>query len=128
MAVKIKGEKRDVFGKNASRRLRREGKVPAILYGPETDNVSLTLEKSDLFKILRSETGENTIFKAAFDSEMRDTMIKELQLDPVTDEILHIDLIQIALDKAIKVSVPISVIGDAVGVKTEGGFIELVTR
>ena len=55
-------------------------------------------------------------------------MIKEFQADPVTDEILHIDLILIALDKAVKVSVPIIVAGEAVGVKTEGGFVELITR
>ena len=93
MSVKIKGEKRDVFGKNASRRIRRDGKVPAILYGPETENVSLTLEKKDLFDILRSETGENTIFKVSFDSKSQDVMIKDLQKDPTTDELLHVDLI-----------------------------------
>ena len=128
MNLTIKCERRDVFGKNASRRLRRAGKVPAVLYGGNQPSTHLALQKTDIFGILRSESGENTIFKASFDSETRDTMIKDLQLDPVTDEILHIDLIQIAMDKAIKVSVPINVIGDAVGVKTEGGFIDLVTR
>ncbi len=128
MNLTIKCEKRDAFGKNASRRLRREGMVPAVLYGGNQPGTHLALQKTDVFGILRSESGENTIFKAVFDSESRDAMIKELQLDPVTDEILHIDLIQIAMDKAIKVSVPISVTGDAVGVKAEGGFVDLITR
>jgi large subunit ribosomal protein L25 len=128
MNLTIKCERRDVFGKNASRRLRREGKVPAVLYGRQQPSTHLVLQKTDIFGILRSESGENSIFKAVFDSESRDAMIKELQLDPVTDEILHIDLIQIAMDKVVRVSVPISVTGEAVGVKTEGGFVDLITR
>lgn len=128
MSLTIKCERRDVFGKNASRRLRREGKVPAVLYGGNDPSTHLALPKKDIFGILRSESGENTIFKARFDSESIDTMIKELQVDPVTDEILHIDLIQIAMDKAIRVSVPVVVVGEAVGVKAEGGFVDLATR
>jgi large subunit ribosomal protein L25 len=128
MALKIKGEKREVFGKNASRRLRREGRVPAILYGPKTENVSLSLEKKDLFEILRSESGENTIFKVSFDSQAPDVMIKDLQKDPTSDELLHIDLILIAMDKEIRVEVPVVLVGEAVGVKTEGGFVDFVLR
>jgi len=128
MSLTIKCEKRDVFGKNASRRLRREGKVPAVLYGRNEASTHLAIQKKDIFGILRSESGENTIFKTSFNSEYKDTMIKEFQADPVTDEILHIDLILIAMDKAVRVSVPIVVAGEAVGVKTEGGFVELITR
>ncbi|MDH4257227.1 MAG: 50S ribosomal protein L25 [Candidatus Aminicenantes bacterium] len=128
MSFKIKAEKREVFGKNASRRLRKEGMVPVILYGSNEVNVPLTLEKEALFKILRSETGENTVFEVSFNSETRNAMIKDLQLDPVSDEILHADLIQIAMDKVVRVSIPVVTIGDAVGIKTEGGFIDFVTR
>ena len=128
MKVTIKGEKRENFGKNASRRIRKEGKLPAILYGPNTDNVSLILNKKDFFNILKSESGENTIFKVEFDSDKRDVMIKALQQDVVSDEILHVDLIQIALDKVIRVMVPLVLTGEAVGVKTEGGFVDFVTR
>jgi len=128
MSLTIKCETRNLFGKNASRRLRREGKVPAVLYGGNEPGTHLTLQKKDIFGILRSESGENTIFKAAIDKDSRDAMIKELQVDPVTDEILHIDLIQIAMDKAVRVSVPVVVTGESVGVKTEGGFVDLVTR
>lgn len=128
MSLTIKCEKRDVFGKNASRRLRREGKVPAVMYGRDESSTHLAIQKKDIFGILRSESGENTIFKTSFDSEYKDTMIKEFQTDPVTDEILHIDLILITMDKAVRVSVPIVVAGEAVGVKTEGGFVELITR
>jgi large subunit ribosomal protein L25 len=128
MSFKIKGEKRDVFGKNASRRLRRSGLIPVILYGAKDDNVPLTLEKTDLFKILKAETGENTVFEVSYNSETRNAMIKELQRNPVTDEILHADLIQIAMDKVVRVSVPVVTVGDAIGVKTEGGFVDFITR
>jgi large subunit ribosomal protein L25 len=128
MGFKIKANKREIFGKNASRRLRREGMIPAVIYGAHEATVSLNLSKKEIFKILRSETGENTIFQISFDSEMRDAMIKELQQDPVTDEILHADFIQIVMDKTVRVSVPVVTSGEAVGVKAEGGFIDLMTR
>jgi large subunit ribosomal protein L25 len=128
MSLTIKCEKRDVFGKNASRRLRREGKVPAVLYGGDGPSMHLSIEKKDIFGILRSESGENTIFKTNVDSKSKDAMIKELQTDPVTDEILHVDLIMISMDKAVRVSVPVVLVGEAVGVKAEGGFIDLMTR
>lgn len=128
MSISIKAERREVFGKNVSRRLRRTGMIPAILYGANEANVPLTLNKKDVFMILRSETGENTIFQVSFDSETKNAMIKDLQMDPVTDEILHADLVQIAMDKVIRVSIPVITVGDAVGVKTEGGFVDFVTR
>lgn len=128
MSITIKTERRSVFGKNASRRLRKEGKIPVILYGASADNVPLIIEKADIFKILRSESGENTIFKVSIDTETQDAMIKDIQTDPVTDEILHTDFIQIAMDKAVQVSVPIVLQGEAVGVKAEGGFVDVITR
>jgi large subunit ribosomal protein L25 len=128
MSLIIKGEKRSHFGKNASRKLRREGRIPAILYSGGEPGIPLALDKKDIFSILRSETGENTLFRTSFDSESRDTMIKEVQIDPVSDEILHVDLIQIAMDKSVSVSVPVLITGEAVGVKTEGGFVDVITR
>lgn len=128
MSMIIKSERRNHFGKNASRKLRRDGKIPAILYSGGEPGIPLALDKKDIFKILRSEAGENTLFKTSFDSESKDTMIKEVQIDPVSDEILHVDLIQIAMDKAVTVSVPVLISGEAVGVKTEGGFVDVITR
>jgi len=128
MSLVIKSEKRDVFGKNASRRIRRGGMVPAVLYGEGVESIPLALAKKDIVKILKSETRENTIFKIAFDSEEKDVMIKALQVDATSDELLHADLILIAMDKVIRVSVPIELLGEPVGVKTEGGFVDFMTR
>jgi large subunit ribosomal protein L25 len=128
MNLTIKAEKRESGGKNFARRIRREGNVPAILYGPDTENVPLVLNKKDIFDILKSETGENTIFQVLYDKDKPDVMIKDYQQDVTTDEILHVDLIHISMDKEIRVTVPIILTGNAVGVKTEGGFVEFVTR
>jgi large subunit ribosomal protein L25 len=128
MSFSIKANKRDAFGKNAARRLRKQGWIPAILYGQGTVNVPLMLAKKDIISVLKSETGENTIFKVAYDSNEQDAMIKDIQLEPSTDKIIHADLILIAMDKPIRVDVPIQLKGEPVGVKTEGGFVDFMTR
>jgi large subunit ribosomal protein L25 len=128
MSFTIKATKRDDFGKNAARRLRKEGWIPAILYGEGTLNVPLTLKKKDIIDVLKSETGENTIFRVAYDSNEQDAMIKDIQIKPSSDEIIHADLILISMDKPIRVDVPIQLQGEPVGVKTEGGFVDFMTR
>jgi len=128
MSLAFNAEKRDIFGKNASRRLRREGKVPAVLYGAGIESVSLSLSKKDIFTIMKTETRENTIFKINYDAVSQDVMIKEVQKNPATDELFHVDLVQILMDRAIRIAVPLQLTGEAVGVKTEGGFVDFVTR
>ncbi|MGZ5453516.1 MAG: 50S ribosomal protein L25 [Candidatus Aminicenantales bacterium] len=128
MSIVVKTEKRQGLGSNAARRLRAQGFVPAVLYGESMETLPLVLSKKDIVQILRLESGENTIFKVAVDADAYDTMIKEMQIDPSTDELLHVDLIRIAMDKPIRVTVPIVHHGEPFGVKTEGGFIDFVTR
>jgi len=128
MSFTVKAEKRDAFGKNASRRLRKQGLIPAVLYGEGMASVPLVLTKKDVILILKSDTGENTIFKVAFDSKAQDAMFKDVQIDSSTDELMHADLIQISMDKAIRVNVPVLLQGDPIGVKTEGGFVDFMTR
>jgi large subunit ribosomal protein L25 len=128
MSIVVKSEKREGLGKNAARRLRQQGFIPAVLYGEAMDSTPLVLSKKDIIQIMKLESRENTIFKVAYDSEKIDAMIKELQVDPTTDELIHADLIRISMDKPIRVTVPIVHRGEPVGVKTEGGFIDFVTR
>jgi large subunit ribosomal protein L25 len=128
MGLVINSEKRDEIGKNASRRIRKSGRVPAVLYGEGVVVAPLILDKKDIIRILKSESGENTIFKVAFEGGEADVMIKDVQVDSTTDELLHADLIKIAMDKAVRVAIPIELFGEAVGVKTEGGFVELMSR
>jgi large subunit ribosomal protein L25 len=128
MNIVVKSEKRQGLGSNAARRLRAQGFVPAVLYGESLETTSLVLSKKDIVQILRLESGENTIFKVAVEGDAYDAMIKELQVDPASDELLHVDLIRISMDKPIRVTVPIVHRGEPIGVKTEGGFIDFVTR
>jgi large subunit ribosomal protein L25 len=128
MSLTITAEKREALGKNASYRVRRQGRVPAVLYGEGLGTMALSLDKKDIISILKSDTGENTLFKVGLDGETWDAMIKALQVDPVSDELLHVDLIQISMDKAVHVSIPVEHTGEAVGVKAEGGFVDFVTR
>jgi len=128
MSLVIATEKRDAFGKNASYRIRRTGRIPAILYGEGQDSTPLVLSKKDVIQIIKSDLGLNSLFKISFGSEERDVMIKDVQIDSITDEVLHADLIQIDMTKSIRVAVPVELVGEAVGVKTEGGFIDFMTR
>ncbi len=128
MNIVVKSEKRQGLGTNAARRLRAQGFVPAVLYGESMETTPLVLSKKDVAQILRLETGENTIFKVAVNAETYDAMIKETQVDPATDELLHVDLIRISMDKPIRVPVPVVHHGEPFGVKTEGGFVDFITR
>jgi large subunit ribosomal protein L25 len=128
MSIVIKSEKRQGLGSNAARRLRAQGFVPAVLYGESMASMPLVLNKKDIVQILKLESGENTIFKVSVDADEYDAMIKDLQVDPATDELLHADLIRISMDKAVRVTIPVVHRGEPIGVKTEGGFIDFVTR
>jgi large subunit ribosomal protein L25 len=128
MNIVVKTERRQGLGTNAARRLRAQGFVPAVLYGESMDTTALVLNKKDIVQILRLESGENTIFKVAVGADTYDAMIKEIQVNPATDELQHVDLIRISMDKPIKVTVPVEHHGEPVGVKTEGGFVDFVTR
>jgi len=128
MNLTIPTQPREAFGKNASYRIRRSGRIPAILYGEDRPSLALVLDKKDVIRILKSESGLNTLFKIAIEGGEQDVMIKDVQIDPLTDQLIHADLIQINMKKAVRVEVPIELVGEAIGVKTEGGFIDFMTR
>jgi large subunit ribosomal protein L25 len=128
MSIVVKSEIREGLGKNAARRLRQQEFIPAVLYGEGKASVPLVLKKKDIIQIMKLESRENTIFKVSSDTEEADAMIKELQVDPTTDEVIHADLIRISMDKPIRVMVPVVHRGEPFGVKTEGGFVDFVTR
>jgi len=115
--------------KNDARRVRREGKVPAVLYGAGKDAVSVALDPRHVSRILHSQTGHNTIFDLALNGgEQTKAMIVDWQYEPIKGALMHIDLKRIAMDKKLTVSVPIVLKGEAVGVKQEGGILEQLLR
>ncbi len=116
-------------GKNAARRLRRQGLVPAVVYGGKGGNVAVSVDPKALQKVLRSEAGRNAILKLDISgSGATNAILKSWQVDPVKENFLHADFYRIAMDVAIRVTVPIAVRGEAPGVKTEGGILELILR
>jgi large subunit ribosomal protein L25 len=115
--------------KNDARRVRREGKVPGVLYGAGKQALSVILDPRQISRILRSASGHNTIFELALDgSERTQAMIVDWQYEPIKGSLLHIDLKRIAMDQVLQVRVPIVLKGEPEGVKTQGGILEQVTR
>lgn len=123
-------ELRDESGKGASKRLRRMGRIPAVVYGKGKKSVPVSIDPVRLKEILSSETGENTLFSMiiAGRKEKSTAMIKEFQKDPVTDDIIHADLIMIDIKKSIEVDVPIHLEGTPSGVKEQGGILDFIVR
>jgi large subunit ribosomal protein L25 len=137
METLLEATARETLGKNEARRTRRDGRVPAVLYGSSGDGAGprgniatpISVDPKALLRILHSEAGANTLISlklpGAADARV---LIKEYQLDPVTHQILHADFYRIAMDRVLRVTVPIMVKGEAPGVKQQGGIVEFVHR
>ena len=127
--ITIAAEPRSLRGKNEARRLRVRGFAPAVIYGAEKESVAVAISPKDINKILRSNTGHNTIFNLAVTGgETTPVMIIDWQHDPVKENLLHIDLKRIDPTKRISVKVPIHIKGESKGVKIQGGLLEIVSR
>lgn len=125
----IEVHEREERGKNANRRLRASGRVPAIVYGGGREPVAIQIETRRLQELLRS-SGENAIFllKLGDQGTSRHTMIRDLAINPVTRRIVHVDFQRVKMDEIVRVSVPIELLGTPIGVKNEGGVLEFIHR
>jgi large subunit ribosomal protein L25 len=124
----LEAQLRTPGNKNDARRVRRGGKVPAVLYGAGKETLSLTVDPRQVARVLHSQTGHNTIFELALDGERTKAMIVDWQYEPVKGALLHIDLKRIAMDRRLRVKVPIMLKGEPAGVKQQGGILEQVLR
>jgi len=124
----LEAQKREPGNKNAARRVRAEGKIPAVLYGRGTQAAPVAVDPRQVLRILHSESGHNTIFDLALDSERVKAMIVDWQFEPIKGRLLHVDMQRIAMDKKLTVTVPIMLKGEAEGVKTQGGILEQLLR
>jgi len=130
----LEAQTREAGTKNQARRVRREGKIPAVVYGAGKDAVPVSVDPRHVLRILRSESGHNTIFDLALSggenakAETAKAMIVDWQYEPIKGHLLHIDLKRIAMDKALRVNVPVVLQGVPAGVKTEGGILEQMLR
>jgi large subunit ribosomal protein L25 len=117
------------FTKNAARRVRVSGKIPAVLYGSGHTPVAVEVDPKQISRILFSETGHNTIFDVEITgAPTAKAMIVDWQREPIKDQLIHIDLKRIAMDKNIKVSVRVKLLGVPVGVKASGGILDQILR
>ena len=126
----VEAERRVSFGKGANRKLRAKGMIPAVVYGQKKDSIPVAIDPKVLIRILRSHAGANTIFdlKVKGSDGTDNVMVKDYQLEPVEHELLHADLIRVAMDHALTLSVQIELSGTPVGVKLEGGLLDFVSR
>jgi large subunit ribosomal protein L25 len=127
--ITVTAEVRASRGKNEARRTRKAGGIPAVVYGAFQDPVSITISPKEISRIVRSTSGLNTIFNLAIaGGETTPVMVVDEQVDPIRGKLLHADLKRIDLTKRIKVTVPVHTEGEPVGVKVQGGLLEIITR
>jgi large subunit ribosomal protein L25 len=126
--IVVEGAARTKRGKNENRRLRLTGKVPAVLYGGKGDAITLALNAKQLGAIFRSESGHNTLFQVDLSGKHEPAILKDWLVDPVTGNLLHVDLLRVAMDVRMRVKVPVHTFGEPAGVKQQGGVFEIVTR
>lgn len=115
-------------GKNANRRSRANGKIPAVVYGGGRESVAIEVDRKTLMDMMRKHVGENPLFLLKLGDKERHAMIRDMQMDPVSRMVIHIDFQRVLMDQKVRVTVPIELVGTAHGVKTEGGILDFVTR
>lgn len=129
MAVSLTAQPREERGKNAMRRLRSEGLVPAVLYGHGDETRTLAVKAQELEKLLGSISVENTIIDLAIEgSQSTQTLIREVQHHPAKKAVLHVDFLQIHAGEKIHLEVPIRLHGSPIGVRDNGGILQEVLR
>ena len=119
---------REARGKNAARRLRAAGSVPAIVYGLGKPPQPVAVDTKAMTNVLKDPAGRNRVFNLRCNGASEHAMAVDYQIDPVHHALLHVDLLRVDLSKPVRVSVPVSPVGTAYGVKNQGGFEEMVNR
>ncbi len=121
--------RREGVGKGRAKRLRRGGEVPAILYGG-AQPVNIAVTPQDIYRLIHGHEGSTQLLRVSFadSGESRMAIIRDLQYDPVSENLVHVDLQEVAMDQAIQVSVAVHHVGEAVGVKETFGILEMILR
>jgi len=129
-AIFMEAEPRTDVGKGPNRRLRASGRIPGVLYGGQKETVALSLDPKAIVGIIRSHGGVNTIFELGVKGAKgkENVMIREYQLEPVEHNLLHADLVRVAMDKELTLDVTIELTGTAIGVKLSGAMMDFITR
>lgn len=123
----LKGQVRTQIGKGAAKKLRRQRLIPAVVYGGTSGPTAVTVSPFEMMKLLGSGAGENVLISLALDGEseqLRTVILKALQRDPVRGGPLHADFLEVSMQRKIKVQIPVRLVGEAIGVKLNGGLLE----
>jgi large subunit ribosomal protein L25 len=125
MDTKITVKSRDEKGSASSRRLRRDGRVPGVIYSDGTAARTVSLPKHEFEQMLRHHASEHVMIKIQIDDGAEEAvLLKEVQHNPISGGVVHVDMQKVALDKKLRVEVPVELIGDAEGVKNQGGVLD----
>lgn len=124
----VEAQAREAKTKNVARRVRKAGRVPAVVYGAKKEPLAVSVDPKQINRVMQSASGHNTIFDLQLDGGKEKAMIVDWQYEPIKGALLHIDLKRIAMDQRLKVQVPIILRGEAAGVKQQGGILEQMLR
>jgi large subunit ribosomal protein L25 len=124
----VSAQGRTETGKNINRRLRAQGLIPGVVYGADKPAISVAVSPKEIGAILRSASGENTLFDLELEGSRRKVILKQFQLEPLKGQLLHADFFEVALDKRMKVKVHVELQGTPVGVKNQGGLLDFICR
>src|SRR5881397_3348197 len=128
--VTLEVTRRERSGKEQAKKLRQENKIPAVVYGGHKEPVAITVERKAVVDLIqRSEHGVRSIFllKMSGTDQQRHAMIKDIQMDPISRRMTHIDFVRVVMDEVVRVTIPVHVVGAAIGVK-EGGLLDFQVR
>lgn len=127
--VTLRAQPRAIFGTRPAKRLRRDGLVPATVYGKGSDAVSITVNQRELYTALHTEAGRNALINIEIEGDETVLAVaREVQRHPVRGDVIHLDLIQISLDEKINADVLVEYVGTPVGVRADGGFVEAIAN
>ncbi|HYU32508.1 MAG TPA: 50S ribosomal protein L25 [Thermoanaerobaculia bacterium] len=126
----IQVQKRERTGKGGSRESRRKGMIPGVVYGSGKDSLPIELDRKSFVDLMKKADSENPIFllKLSDSGQERHAILRDLQRDPVSRMVIHLDFQRIEMTQKVRVTVPLELVGTPVGVKTEGGLLEFTTR
>src|SRR5687767_11266159 len=125
MEATLDAVSRDRFGKNEAGRIRTEGRIPAVVYGEAKEALPVSVDPKELMRIVRSESRANALLSLKIDGKgAARVLVKEFQLHPVDQDLLHADFYRVAMDKLLRVTVPVHLTGEAKGIKAQGGILD----
>lgn len=128
--VTLEVTRREVTGKEIAKKLRRDGKIPAVVYGGHREPVAITVDRKSVSELIqKSEHGMRSVFllKMADSDQQRHAMIKDLTINPISRKMTHIDFVRVVMDEVVRTTVPVHIVGTAIGVK-EGGLLDFQVR